>query len=523
MTQEVSEAVSAPQPLFPVNRCPSPDALPVGFLEFYKPHHDEFTPWQERCLIRRRAQLLHAAEQPVDHWRDHPIHQDKSWKCTVPSWAQDQRNQMTGPADDGELVVKMLNAGTADKPMPGVMIDLEDSQCNRWEHTVLGTDNAVAAHKGTLTYVDKKGQTVGIKPSGAVLFTRVRGLHMQQHGIYAEPTSASLFDLALFLYKLFVVEKQDPAKLRHPICIYIPKSETAEDAVWWDAAFSSLEKAVGLPDGHIRCMALVESLPMAYRMEEFLFYLHKRIIGLNFGRWDYIASALHHHSHDPNWVLCDRNLVPKDAPFLQNVRSLLTLICHSRGALAIGGMTALYPSRADAELNARALTVLAADKKNEADCGMDGAWTGHPDQNAIAVAQFPYPNQLHVLPNVDRYVDLRPAPAGLGPVTLEGTVAAAKTCIRYRAAVLAGKGAVLIDGYMEDLATDRIYRNMIAQRIKHGHHTELEVREAFVTAMQQIATVDWQGKQHACDVQTRFSNAIDITLDMIRTQTCDPS
>jgi malate synthase len=33
--------------------------------------------------------------------------------------------------------------------------------------------------------------------------------------------------------------------------------------------------------------------------------------------------------------------------------------------------------------------------------------------------------------------------------------------------VLNGKGASLLDGYMEDLATDRIYRLMIAQRIRH--------------------------------------------------------
>jgi len=39
--------------------------------------------------------------------------------------------------------------------------------------------------------------------------------------------------------------------------------------------------------------------------------------------------------------------------------------------------------------------------------------------------------------------------------------------IRYRNGVLNGKGASLLDGYMEDLATDRIYRYMIAQRILH--------------------------------------------------------
>src|ERR1017187_4062380 len=32
---------------------------------------------------------------------------------------------------------------------------------------------------------------------------------------------------------------------------------------------------------------------------------------------------------------------------------------------------------------------------------------------------------------------------------------------------MGGRGASLLDGYMEDLATDRIYRLMIAQRVRH--------------------------------------------------------
>jgi len=131
-------------------------------------------------------------------------------------------------------------------------------------------------------------------------------------------------------------------------------------------------------------------------------------------------------------------------------------------------MTALYPSRTDPELNERALKVLAADKRKEANSLMDGAWTGHPDQNEIAVSQFPEPNQLHARrPNAVRYPDLRPIPEGVGKRTLAGTRAAVRTVIRYRNGVLNGKGASLLDGYMEDLATDRIYRLMIAQRILH--------------------------------------------------------
>jgi len=227
-------------------------------------------------------------------------------------------------------------------------------------------------------------------------------------------------------------------------------------------------QARGWPKNTIKCMALVESHPLAYQMEEFAFNLREHILGLNLGRWDYMASLIHFNLHDPRWVLPDRNTIPHDVAFFQNLRNRMPEICHKHGMLAIGGMTALYPSREDAELNARALAVLEKDKKNEAMCLMDGAWTGHPDQNEIAVKQFPCPNQLKARPvNPDPRPDLRPVPVGVGKQTFAGTRAAVRTVIRYRQGVLAGRGASLLDGYMEDLATDRIYRLMIAQRMRH--------------------------------------------------------
>jgi len=204
-------------------------------------------------------------------------------------------------------------------------------------------------------------------------------------------------------------------------------------------------------------------------MEEFLYHLREHCLGLNMGRWDYMASLIHFTFELPAWVLPDRNTIPHDVPFYQRLRELLVDVCHRRGGLAIGGMTALFPSREDPELNARALAVLAQDKKNEASCLMDGAWTGHPDQNEIAVRQFPEPNQLGRRPALERpHPDLRPLPTGVGTKSLGGTRAAVRTVIRYRNGVLHGKGASLLDGYMEDLATDRIYRLMIAQRLRHG-------------------------------------------------------
>jgi malate synthase len=433
-----------------------------GFLKFLIPLHQRFAPWQRELIEERKRTLLesHRGNTPAHRFPGDAVR--RSWQIELPEWCQDQRNQMTGPADDAELVVKMLNSGA-----PGVMLDLEDSTVNEWEHHQLGVENILAALRGTLTYFDKKrDKLVGIKPSPTVIWIRPRGLHIHQGGIFAnETTSASLFDVARIAYRI------DPAELKHPLCFYIPKSESAEEAFWWRDLFQAIAEARGWPKNYIKCMALVESHPLAFQMEEFLYNLRDHILGLNLGRWDYMASLIHFHLDDPEWVLPDRNTIPHNVPFFQNLRELMPEICHKRGMLAIGGMTALYPSRTDAELNARALSVLETDKKNEANCLMDGAWTGHPDQNQIALDQFPPPNQLAARrAHAERYPDLRPIPKNVGQRTLAGTRAAVRTVIRYRNGVLNGRGASLLDGYMEDLATDRIYRLMIAQRMRHNGH-----------------------------------------------------
>src|SRR5246127_1802349 len=157
----------------PVGFDPARD-LSKGFIEFLLPFHRAFTP-RQRDLVGRRASTLEAAHQGnlPNCLRPSQATQE-SWHIDLPEWCRDQRNQMTGPADDAELVVKMLNSGA-----PGVMLDLEDSMANTWDRLMLGHDNLVKALYGELTYEDKKrGRTVGIEPSATVVWVRPRGLHL---------------------------------------------------------------------------------------------------------------------------------------------------------------------------------------------------------------------------------------------------------------------------------------------------------------------------------------------------------
>jgi malate synthase len=160
---------------------------------------------------------------------------------------------------------------------------------------------------------------------------------------------------------------------------------------------------------------------------------------------------------------------------------------------------------------------------------MDGAWTGHPDQNEIAVQQFPIPNQIDVRKlDAPTQPDLRPAPKGIGTISMNGTRAAIRTIIRYRNGVLNGKGASLLDSYMEDLATDRIYRLMIAQRMRHrdrlgvlsDYHTPESIGKIF---NQELDTILSELPPDAGDaVIEKYRAARSISESLIRNGAFDP-
>src|SRR3989454_1108748 len=156
--------------IVPVNSAPADfDAardLPKGFLDFLAPLHAALTMRQRALIARRDFALAEARAGKVPDYLPPSVATTNSWHIEFPAWCADQRNQMTGPADDADLVVKMLNPGA-----PGVMLDLEDSTANAWPNLMLGASNIRSALEGELTYFDRKRQqTVGIKPSGTVIW-----------------------------------------------------------------------------------------------------------------------------------------------------------------------------------------------------------------------------------------------------------------------------------------------------------------------------------------------------------------
>jgi len=453
--------------------------LSKEFLEFFMPYHERFSKWQQTIAKKRIERTTYSFEnddkvgypESYESWpkelQPRQILHNSEFKVDFPEWCKDQRNQMTGPLDDAALVVKMMNSGA-----PGVMVDIEDSMANERENLLRAYGNLEKLFNRTLSY-QKKDMIRHIADSNTVLFVRARGLHLYQV-IGQTITSASLLDVCM---SAWLFSQGNDLPVEQPLAFYIPKTEYAEEAEWWAALFGDV--AAELKLNPIKCMALVECHSFAHQLDPFIYILRDHIVGLNLGRWDYMASYMEQNLSDSTMILPDRNVIPHDVAFFQDLRVHMVNTCHSHGILAIGGMTALYPSRRDPELNERALKGLEADKKNEANMGMDGAWTGHPDQNQVSVDQFPYPNQLSVMHPFPAHPDLRPPIVG-GKVTLDGTRQSIRIAMRYRNGVLNGKGASLLDGYMEDLATDRGARLQIAQRMHHlPDHTPQVIHQLF--------------------------------------------
>ncbi|HEX7990467.1 MAG TPA: malate synthase A, partial [Stenotrophomonas sp.] len=305
----------------------------------------------------------------------------------------------------------------------------------------------------------------------AVLIVRPRGWHLDEKHVLidGQPIAGGLFDAALFAFHnaQTLMDKD-----RGPY-FYLPKLQSMEEAALWETALSHIEGMLCLPHGQIKVTVLIETLPAVFEMDEILYVLRDRIVGLNCGRWDYIFSYLKTLRRHADKVLPERGQVTMTQPFLKAYSELLIKTCHRRGAHAMGGMAAQIPINHDAAANEQAMARVRADKLREVTAGHDGTWVAHPALIPVARAIFDEhmsgPNQHQVLRrDVQASRDELIAPCS-GTVTRAGFENNVEVCVRYLAAWLDGNGCVPIHNLMEDAATAEISRSQIWQWLHAGN------------------------------------------------------
>jgi malate synthase len=285
------------------------------------------------------------------------------------------------------------------------------------------------------------------------------------------PIAAGLMDFGLYIHRnarLLLDKGSGPY-------FYLPKMESHLEARLWNDVFDWTEDELGLDRGTIRATVLIETVPAAFEMEEILYELREHSLGLNAGRWDYIFSMIKCFRERPEFVLPDRDDVKMTVPFMRAYSDRLVAACHRRGAFAMGGMSALIPSRKDPEANERATEAVRADKEREAGAGFDGTWVAHPDVVDVALEEFD--KVLGSKPNqIDRRRDdvqvtaaeLLDAASTPGAITERGLRNDVNVGIQYISSWLRGNGAAGIYGLMEDAATAEISRSQVWQWLRHG-------------------------------------------------------
>ncbi|WP_113908334.1 malate synthase A [Aliidiomarina celeris] len=429
---------------------------------------EKFAPRVEQLLVaREHAQNNYDAGELPDFDPNTAAIRSGNWKvANIPHDLQKRHLEITGPVDR-KMVINALNAD-----VDVFMADFEDAQSPTWDGLMQGQINLRDANAGQISYVDEaRGKHYELKPNPALLIARVRGLHLpEKHMLWqGKPIPGALMDFALYFFHNYKTRTANNSG----VYFYLPKLQHHSEAQWWSDVFHFTEQKFGQPTGTIRATVLIETLPAVFQMHEILHSLKEHIVGLNCGRWDYIFSYIKTLRAHADRVLPDRQVVTMSQPFLSAYSRLLIKTCHSRGALAMGGMAAFIPAKDPAE-NEVILNKVKADKELEFSNGHDGTWIAHPGlaPTVRAVAEKylgANANQLQVLREQDAPITaadlLEPSE---GERTEEGMRTNIRVALQYIAAWLSGKGCVPIYGLMEDAATAEISRTSIWQWIQHG-------------------------------------------------------
>jgi malate synthase len=365
------------------------------------------------------------------------------------------------------MVINALNSGAT-----GFMADFEDANSPTWANMAGGQVNLADAIRGSIEH-EEKGKRYSLSDETATLLVRPRGLHLPERHLLVdgEPVAGAFADFGLYVHR----NAHELLRQGAGPYFYIPKLESHLEARLWNDAFVIAEDALGLDRGTIKATVLIETIPAAFEMDAILYELREHSAGLNAGRWDYIFSAIKRFRTRPEFVLPDRSAVTMTVPFMRAYSELLVKTCHGRGAHAMGGMSAVIPSRKDEEANRKALEAVRADKQREAGAGFDGSWVAHPDSVEVALAAFDEvlgerPNQLErrrddVQVSAEQLLDMPSTP---GEITEQGLRLNVNVGIQYISSWLRGNGAAGIYGLMEDAATAEISRGQVWQWVRHG-------------------------------------------------------
>ncbi|MBK9796732.1 MAG: malate synthase [Holophagaceae bacterium] len=316
---------------------------------------------------------------------------------------------------------------------------------------------------------------------------RCRGLHLDDRHIRLDGHgfSASIADMVTFVVNN---HKQLQAAGRS-LVLYLPKTQTAEDAACWNAFILALEAHLGLPVGTIKCYVLVEQIEQCFQLMEIRAALSPHFVGFNTGRWDYINSVSDAMAWDRAFVNPNIQAITMTYGYMRVYedrvrRAMNTPDRNGRCALWQGGMEPNIPVGSEAGVSASMKKAVAGAEREQRE-GASGKWVAHWKMVHIVRPVWEKVGQANQLGRAFPALTYTPGDAaGLtllepAPRTIAGARDLLSVALQYGNAFLRGFQAAALKPadffgnddvlyLMEDMATGEIRLSILWEWIHKG-------------------------------------------------------
>lgn len=197
------------------------------------------------------------------------------------------------------------------------------------------------------------------------IFVRPRSLsRLETHLLIdGKPICGTLFDIITYAYHNAYTLSSN---YNQSCYFYLSKIDSLEEAIFYNKVLDELESQLRVPQYSFKVNIIVESIYILLELEEIIFAFKHRIVGLNTGRWNYMASILHSYSKDLTSLIKPRMKISHNEPFLEAFNRHVVHLAHKRGIHAIGGASNYIPSSNSAKATEIAKKYVIEEKFREA-------------------------------------------------------------------------------------------------------------------------------------------------------------
>ena len=404
--------------------------------------------------IAAREFTAATVELPCFSEETRQLREEKWTVAALPQGLLDRRAELLVPASDAKRMEAGMRSGAS------VMIaDMDDSQFPTWDSVTqahLNICNAVRAVQ------EIHGE--GAKPGLASIAVRPRGIHIFERNMLVDGAlvSAALFDVGVFAFN----NAREMLNLGLVPNIYIPKIENHLEASLWNNVLCCIENELCLPAGSIKATVMIESVTAAFEIDEILYELRDRAVGIGFGKWDYLQSFIRYFGTARGFIMQDVSDTKGSLLFLDACESLLVRTAHSRGLPAIGGTSNFVQPLPGSDQDVISMARLLHEKAREVVLGYDGSRLYDP-AHVEAVKGLFSANGTNRIPGGPCHGEKETASEMLAlpspRITMQSLRRIIVSVLRFLASWASGRDYVTIDGRIENISTVDFYRSLLWQ------------------------------------------------------------